>query len=68
MRSRVGAGVRNQTIEQIGASEAEEAAAHAALRDVRVEMHRIDAEIESEPRSGIGATLGGALRRVRNRR
>jgi hypothetical protein len=57
MRARAGAGVRSQTIEEIGVAEAEELAAHAALRDVRVEMHRLDAEIESEPSGGVGATL-----------
>jgi hypothetical protein len=64
MRARIGAGVRSQTIEEIGVAEAEEASAHAALRDVRVEMHRIDAEIESEPSTG----LRGVLRSARIRR
>jgi hypothetical protein len=66
-RARDRAGVTSYTAEQTAALDAKEAAAHAAMRDVRVEMHRLDAEIESEPRGGFAAPVGRALRRLRNR-
>jgi hypothetical protein len=66
-RARDRAGVTSHTAAETEELDAKEAASHAAMRDVRVEMHRLDAEIESEPRGGLGATIGRALRRLRNR-
>jgi hypothetical protein len=67
-RARDRAGVTGgDTADETARLGADEDAAHAALRDVRMEMHRIDAEIESEQRDGSGSRIGRVLGRVRRR-
>jgi hypothetical protein len=67
MRARDRAGVTDHTADEMAQVGDDEAAAHAAMRDVRAEMHRLDAEIASESGRGLGARVGDALRRVRRR-
>lgn len=64
-RARQRAGVTDHSADEMGRLGADEAAAHAAMRDVRVEMHRLDAELESESRGDRGGRVGGAFRRLR---
>ncbi len=64
-QARQRAGVTEHSADEMARLGADEAAAHAAMRDVRIEMHRLDAEIESESRSDLGGRVGGALRRLR---
>ncbi|MBD0329218.1 MAG: hypothetical protein ICV64_03840 [Thermoleophilia bacterium] len=42
--------------------------AHAAIRDGRDELRRLDLEIENQPTTGLAARLGPALRRLRRDR
>ncbi|MBD0329991.1 MAG: hypothetical protein ICV64_07805 [Thermoleophilia bacterium] len=44
---------------------ADEAAAHAAMRDARAELHRLDMQIESQPRDGLAKKFGSAFSRRR---
>jgi hypothetical protein len=67
VRARASAGVTGHTPDDLDRLGADEMAAHAALREVRVEMHRLDAEIETEQRNGSGTGLGRVLGRVRLR-
>ena len=62
-QARQRAGVGESTSAETAQLKADEAAAHAAMRDARAELNRLDVEIAGQPRPGFGTKLRGALRR-----
>lgn len=62
-RARERAGVGEGSSAETAQLKADEADAHAAMRDARAELARLDVEIASRPRPGLGAKLRGALHR-----
>ena len=59
-RERAGVGEPSAETAQL---KADETAAHAAMRDARAELNRLDVEIAGQPRPGLRAKLRTALRR-----
>lgn len=66
-RARDRAGVTQRTSDETTRLETDEADAHAAMREARVELHRLDREIESRGRASSVEKLGSVFRRLGRR-
>ena len=62
-QSRERAGVTEQVSQDMPQLALDETEADAKMSELRREIHRLDGEIESEPKAGLGSRIAGAFRR-----